>query len=209
MRKKLFLATAAVAVAATAGAGIVFAAGAVGSRGGPSVTAVGGGTGSGCGTIFQTRTDKFAPTFYQEDEADQEPASSLSFVKKCNGGLMATFSSEVAADFEEPTGGPSTEDVNNDDIWLYVRATCVGGLPGVVGHCATGSVQYANPGGSPTFPSGTVFFDDAPDIYETHSMQFAFNNLGAGHWRVDVVPIGPAIDSNSFLEYRTLFLETL
>jgi hypothetical protein len=210
MKRKLFLATAFAAVAATAGAGIVFAAGAAdwpSSRGGATAKAIGGGTGSGCGRIWETREDPFPPNFIGDPEVNQTPASSVTFVKKCNGSTMVTFSSETAAPQIIIESQPGTQDVDNDDIAIYVRATCVAGLPHVPGHCTTGEVQYALPGGGG--PGDVTFFDLAPDIHEVHSMQWAFGNLGAGHWRIDVVPVGLVDDPNSWLEFRTLFVESL
>jgi hypothetical protein len=213
MRRKLFLATALVAVAATAGAGIVFAAGAAwpgGGRGGPSVKAVGGGSGSGCGTAFETREDPFLPDSFSEAPTpdDLTPASSVSMLKKCAGGAVATFSSETVAEQPEPPSlpaGPGTQDVDNDDIQVMVRATCTHHIVNMPSSCHVGQTVWAAPGGF----GDPVYFDLAPDIYETQSMQWAFSHLAAGGWRFDVLPVTNADDPNSALEFRTLFVETL
>jgi hypothetical protein len=212
MRKKFLFATALVAVAATAGAGIVFAAGsafsAFSDRGGPTIKATGGGTGAGCGTAFQTNNNLFTPDGILEAGADTDnltPAASVTFVKRCHGGAMATFSSETAGFAEEPAGGPGAQDADNDDISIAVRALCIHELFGVPTTCHTGEIFYATPGGH----NDAVFFDWTPDIVEVHSMQWAWTSLAPGMWRIDVLPYSNSDDANSFLFYRTLLFETL
>jgi hypothetical protein len=210
MRRKLFLVTAFAAVALTAGAGIVFAAGAVSlyDRGGPSVKAVGGGTGSGCGTAFETREDPFFPGDITATGGDFDaltPASSVTGLKRCGGAAIATFSSETVADIVVPEGGPGTQDVDNDDIAIVVRATCLHPLGGNPNPCHAGDLVYGAPGAE----DDPVLFDLAPDIYEVHSMQWAFSNLKPGTWRIDVLAGGVSAAPNVHLEWRTLFFETL
>jgi hypothetical protein len=212
MRKKFLLSTALVVVAAAAGAGIVFAAGAVSDRGGPSAKAVGGGTGGGCGTAFVTETSQFEPDSLAEvggDNDDLTPAASVTGVKQCASAVIATFSSETWAEEAVPEGGPSVQDdPSNDDIQIMVRATCTQHLFGKPSSCHVGQTAWAEPGGE----DDPIFWDLAPgggDAYEVHSFQWAFPHLAAGGWRFDVLPRSNADDSNARLEYRTLFVETL
>jgi hypothetical protein len=211
MKRKLFLATALIAVAATAGAGIVFAAGAAwpgGGRGGATAKAVGGGTGSGCGTAFETREDPFYADSFAETPGgpdDLTPASSVSMLKRCAGGAIATFSSETAAEQIIIESQPGTQDIDNNDIQVMVRATCTHHFANNPHSCTVGQTVWAAPGGF----GGPVYFDLAPDIYEVHSMQWAFTHLAQGGWRFDVLPVTEADDPNSWLEFRTLLVETL
>ena len=213
MRRKLFFATAFIAVATIAGAGIVFAAGAAswptrGGAGGASVQS-GGGSGSGCGTAWQTIDFPdavfFPDTVPQDFDFDElTPASSVTFVKTCQGGAVATFSSETAAEQPAPPSPPGAQDIDNSDIAVVVRATCLQPFPGA-GPCQTGDVVYGSPGGE----DDPVFFDLAPDIHEAHSMQWALSSLKPGTWRVEVIPGTLDAEPNSWLEFRTLFVETL
>ena len=60
---------------------------------------------------------------------------------------------------------------------MIVRATCIHSLPKIASPCHIGDKVYASPGGS----DDPVFFDLAPDIYEVHSMTFAFGRARARH----------------------------
>lgn len=207
MRKKLFLSTVLVALGATAAAGIVFA-GSTASWPGRGASAqdatTGGGSGTGCGTAYQTEDDRFFADTFAGDSDVLTAASSVTFAKKCQGGAIATFSSETAA-AEEVPAGPVAQDFPADDIVMFMRATCTHPYPGVANPCHTGDVVYAAPGGY----NDPVYFDLAPGIAEVQSMQFAFQSLKPGYWRIDAVPATLSADPSSWLEYRTLYFETL
>jgi hypothetical protein len=220
MRKKFFLATALVAVAATAGAGIVFAAGAVSTHeGGPEAASQSGSSGgAGCGSAWQTRTGQFnvyaTATDPDDWEDDADTASEIGqFAKKCHGGAIVTFSTETAQeDLANEVGALD----HWDDINVAVRAYC--NHPGFsTTPCHEGDIIWALPGGAGTVGGGLsegVFFDHDPQPVGdmgVRSFQWVFPNLRPGYWNIQVRVASEDNDPDgkSHLGWRTLFFETL
>jgi hypothetical protein len=212
LKRRLLIVAALVTAGIAVTAGIVFAAGggAWPTRGGPSVKSTTTGTGgAGCGKAYQTvEGEPFYPDNIVDLNGDWDaltPAASVTLVKKCHGNAILTFSSETAADQPEPPGGPTPQDVDNTDVVIIVRATCTHSLAGIPNPCHVGDRVYGSPGGN----GDPVLFDLAPDLYEVHSMQWAFSALKPGTWTFDVLPANNTDTPNGYLDYRTLFVETL
>lgn len=204
MTKKLFAVTAVVAAAAIAGAGVVFAAGAVTGRGGPEAQdhASGGGSGKGCGTAWATRTNETdLPTAPSGDYDAVTPQVAAEFVKKCHGGAVATFSTEINVEEEQEVSAQS-----HNDAFVTIRARCTHPYPGASTPCHVGDLVYPEPNTSGD--DDPVFYDlDVDEDPSVRSFQWAWSDLKPGTWVVEVQAADQGGDVE--FEYRTLFVQTL
>jgi hypothetical protein len=179
------LAAAVVAAGAFAGLGATLAGGVggpddrtQGATSGPAPKIVGVASGGFCKMGYDTEQAPVTPP--DDFTADNTPAASVKFVKKCNGSVIALFTSEVSA--------PNDADY----IHLDFRATCLGN-GGQTNPCTKGTQVKASP--------GHTLFDYGPTSFGVRAVQEVWSALPAGNWLFEVLPGG---NNSANLQFREL-----